>query len=129
MVSGLNGSANGIPQETGFDITPASEIMAIFCLATSLDDLRKRIDNILLGYTADNQPFTVGDLGVGGSITVLLKDALNPNLVPHKGEAFIFMALPPFANIAHGCNSVMATKMAMTFGDYVIRQKQVLEPI
>jgi formate--tetrahydrofolate ligase len=81
MVSGLNGSSNGIPQETGFDITPASEIMAIFCLSTSLDDLRKRIDNILLGYTADNLPFTVGDLGVGGSITVLLKDALNPNLV------------------------------------------------
>ena len=122
MVSGLNGSTNGIPQETGFDITPASEIMAIFCLATSLDDLRKRIDSILLGYTFDNQAFTVGDLGIGGSITVLLKDALNPNLVQtlEGGPAFIHGG--PFANIAHGCNSVMATKMAMTFGDYVITE-------
>jgi formate--tetrahydrofolate ligase len=122
MVSGLNGSANGIPQETGFDITPASEIMAIFCLATSLDDLRKRIDNILLGYTAENQPFTVGDLGVGGSITVLLKDALNPNLVQTLEGGAAFIHGGPFANIAHGCNSVMATKMAMTFGDYVITE-------
>jgi formate--tetrahydrofolate ligase len=122
MVSGLNGSANGIPQETGFDITPASEIMAIFCLATSLDDLRKRIDNILLGYTAENQPFTVGDLGIGGSITVLLKDALNPNLVQTLEGGAAFIHGGPFANIAHGCNSVMATKMAMTFGDYVITE-------
>lgn len=122
MVSGLNGSANGIPQETGFDITPASEIMAIFCLATGLDDLRKRIDNILLGYTFDNQPFTVGDLGVGGSITVLLKDALNPNLVQTLEGGAAFIHGGPFANIAHGCNSVMATKMAMTFGDYVITE-------
>jgi formate--tetrahydrofolate ligase len=122
MVSGLNGSSNGIPQETGFDITPASEIMAIFCLATSLDDLRKRIDNILLGYTADNQPFTVGDLGIGGSITVLLKDALNPNLVQTLEGGAAFIHGGPFANIAHGCNSVMATKMAMTFGDYVITE-------
>jgi len=122
MVSGLNGSANGIPQETGFDITPASEIMAIFCLATNLDDLRKRIDNILLGYTADNQPFTVGDLGIGGSITVLLKDALNPNLVQTLEGGAAFIHGGPFANIAHGCNSVIATKMAMTFGDYVITE-------
>ena len=122
MVSGLNGSSNGIPQETGFDITPASEIMAIFCLSTSLDDLRKRIDNILLGYTADNLPFTVGDLGVGGSITVLLKDALNPNLVQTLEGGAAFIHGGPFANIAHGCNSVMATKMAMTFGDYVITE-------
>jgi formate--tetrahydrofolate ligase len=122
MLSGLNGSANGIPQETGFDITPASEIMAIFCLATSLDDLRKRIDNILLGYTFDNQPFTAGDLGVGGSITVLLKDALNPNLVQTLEGGAAFIHGGPFANIAHGCNSVMATKMAMTYGDYVITE-------
>lgn len=122
MVSGLNGSANGIPQETGFDITPASEIMAIFCLATSLEDLRNRIDNILLGYTFDNQPFTVGDLGIGGSITVLLKDALNPNLVQTLEGGAAFIHGGPFANIAHGCNSVMATKMAMTFGDYVITE-------
>ena len=122
IVSGLNGPGNGIPQETGFDITPASEIMAIFCLASSLDDLRRRIDNILLGYTQHNQPFTVADLGVGGAITVLLKDALNPNLVQtlEAGPAFIHGG--PFANIAHGCNSIMATKMAMTYGDYVITE-------
>ena len=122
MVSGLNGSANGIPQETGFDITPASEIMAIFCLSTSIEDLRKRIDNILLGFNFDNSPFTVSDLGIGGAITVLLKDALNPNLVQtlEAGPAFIHGG--PFANIAHGCNSVMATKMAMTFGDYAITE-------
>jgi formate--tetrahydrofolate ligase len=87
--------------------------MAIFCLATSLDDLRKRIDNILLGYTAENQPFTVGDLGIGGAIAVLLKDALNPNLVQTLEGGAAFIHGGPFANIAHGCNSVMATKMAI----------------
>ncbi|WP_353484670.1 formate--tetrahydrofolate ligase [Haliscomenobacter sp.] len=122
IVSGLNGASNGIPQETGFDITAASEIMAIFCLASNLDDLRQRIDKILLGYTHDNQPFTAADLGVGGAITVLLKDALDPNLVQtlEAGPAFVHGG--PFANIAHGCNSVLATKMAMTYGDYVITE-------
>lgn len=122
IVSGLNGSSNGIPQEAGFDITAASEIMAIFCLSRNLDDLRKRIDNILLGYTADNKPFTVADLGIGGAITVLLKDALNPNLVQTLEGGAAFVHGGPFANIAHGCNSVIATKMAMTFSDYTITE-------
>jgi formate--tetrahydrofolate ligase len=122
MLSGLNGSSNGIPTETGFDITSASEIMAIFCLATSLDDLRKRLENILLGYRLDNSPFYVKDLGVAGALVALLKDAFQPNLVQtiEKGAAFIHGG--PFANIAHGCNSIMATKSAMQFADYAITE-------
>ena len=122
ILSGLNGNTNGIPTETGFDITPASEIMAILCLSTSLDDLRNRIDSILLGYTYEGKPFTVSDLGIGGAITVLLKDAIHPNLVQtlEGGPAFIHGG--PFANIAHGCNSILATKMAMTFSDYAITE-------
>ena len=122
MLSGLNGSSNGIPTETGFDITPASEIMAIFCLATSLDDLRKRLENILLGYRLDNSPFYVKDLGVAGALVALLKDAFQPNLVQtiEKGAAFIHGG--PFANIAHGCNSIMATKSAMQYADYAITE-------
>ncbi len=120
--TGLRGSANGIPQESGFDITPASEIMAILCLATDIDDLRRRIENILLGYRYDGSMFTVKDLGVAGAITVLLKDALNPNLVQTTENTAAFIHGGPFANIAHGCNSVIATKMAMTYGDYVITE-------
>jgi formate--tetrahydrofolate ligase len=122
MLSGLNGSTNGIPTETGFDITPASEIMAIFCLSTSLDDLRKRIENILLGYKYDNTPFYVKDLGVAGALVTLLKDAFQPNLVQtiEGGAAFIHGG--PFANIAHGCNSIMATKAAMQHGEYAITE-------
>lgn len=122
MLSGLNGSANGIPTETGFDITPASEIMAILCLSKNLEDLRQRIDNILLGYNHNNEPILVKDLGIGGSITVLLKDAIHPNLVQtlEGGPAFIHGG--PFANIAHGCNSLIATKMAMATGDYAITE-------
>ncbi|MEI6507115.1 MAG: formate--tetrahydrofolate ligase [Bacteroidota bacterium] len=122
IVSGLNGSTNGIPAETGFDITPASEIMAIFCLATSLDDLRKRIENILVGYTFEDKPFYVRDLGVAGSMVALLKEAFKPNLVQtiEGGAAFIHGG--PFANIAHGCNSIVATKAAMQFGDYAITE-------
>lgn len=122
LVSGLNGSNNGIPQETGFDITPASEIMAVFCLSSSLEDLRQRIDQIILGYTYQNKPFTVADLGVGGAITVLLKDALDPNLVQTLEGGAAFIHGGPFGNIAHGCNSILATKMAMTYGDYVITE-------
>lgn len=121
IVSGL-GAGNGVPQETGFDITAASELMAIFCLAENQADLRRRIENILLGYKQDNTPFTVKDLGVSGAITVLLKDALNPNLVQTTENTAAFIHGGPFANIAHGCNSVMATKMAMTYGDYVITE-------
>jgi formate--tetrahydrofolate ligase len=122
IVSGLNGSANGIPTETGFDITPASEIMAIFCLSNSLDDLRTRIENILVGYKYDNTAFYVKDLGVAGAIVTLLKDAFQPNLVQtiEGGAAFIHGG--PFANIAHGCNSIMATKAALQFGDYAVTE-------
>ena len=122
IVSGLGGSANGVPTETGFDITPASEIMAILCLATDLEDLKRRIGKILLGYTNDNKPFTVNDLGVAGAITVLLKDALLPNIVQTTENTAAFVHGGPFANIAHGCNSVLATKMALTYGDYVITE-------
>ena len=122
IITGLGGQSNGIPRETGFDITPASEIMAILCLASDLDDLRRRIENILLGYKYDGTPFTVKDLGVAGAITVLLKDAINPNLVQTTENTAAFVHGGPFANIAHGCNSILATKMAMTFGDYVITE-------
>lgn len=122
IVSGLGGSANGVPTETGFDITPASEIMAILCLATDLDDLQRRIENILLGYTYSDQPFTVKDLGVAGAITVLLKEAILPNLVQTTENTPAFVHGGPFANIAHGCNSILATKMALTYGEYVITE-------
>ena len=122
IVSGLGGSANGVPTETGFDITPASEIMAILCLATDIEDLKRRIGNILLGYTNDDKPFTVNDLGVAGAITVLLKDALLPNLVQTTENTAAFVHGGPFANIAHGCNSVTATKMALNLADYAITE-------
>jgi formate--tetrahydrofolate ligase len=122
IVTGLGGSANGLPTESGFDITPASEIMAILCLSKDLDDLRRRIGNILLGYTFDDQPLTVNDLGVAGAITVLLKDAIQPNLVQTTENTAAFVHGGPFANIAHGCNSIIATKMALSYGDYVITE-------
>ena len=122
IITGLGGKTNGITRESGFDITPASEIMAILCLAKDEDDLRRRIENILLGFTIDNKPFTVKDLGVAGAITVLLKDAIAPNLVQTTEHTAAFVHGGPFANMAHGCNSVMATKLAMTFGDYVITE-------
>lgn len=122
IVSGLGGSANGIPTETGFDITPASEVMAILCLASDMDDLKRRIENILLGYTNKDEPFTVKDLGVAGAITVLLKEAILPNLVQTTENTPAFIHGGPFANIAHGCNSILATKMALTYGEYVITE-------
>ena len=122
IATGLGPKTNGLLSESGFDITPASEIMAILCLATDEEDLRRRIDNILLGITLDNKPFCVKDLGVGGAITVLLRDALNPNLVQTIEGTPAFIHGGPFANIAHGCNSVLATKMAMTFGDFVVTE-------
>ena len=122
IVTGLGGQANGIPTETGFDITPASEIMAILCLSTDIDDLKRRIGNILLGYTFDNKPFTINDLGVAGAITALLKDALLPNIVQTTENSAAFVHGGPFANIAHGCNSILATKMALTYGDYAITE-------
>lgn len=122
IVTGLGPSTNGVTQESGFDITPASEIMAILCLAQDQDDLRRRIENIILGFRFDGTPFTVKNLGVAGAITVLLKDAINPNLVQTTEGTAAFVHGGPFANIAHGCNSILATKMAMTFGDYVVTE-------
>ena len=122
IVTGLGPRANGIPQESGFDITPASEIMAILCLSKDLNDMRRRIDNILLGYTFDDKPFTVKELGITGSILTLLLDAIKPNLVQTTEGTAAFIHGGPFANIAHGCNSLIATRTAMTFGDYVITE-------
>ncbi|MBR4155720.1 MAG: formate--tetrahydrofolate ligase [Bacteroidales bacterium] len=122
VITGLGGSANGLPTESGFDITPASEIMAILCLSKDLDDLKRRVGNILLGYTFDDQPLTVNDLGIAGAITVLLKDAIQPNLVQTTENTAALVHGGPFANIAHGCNSIIATKMALSYGDYVITE-------
>ena len=121
IVTGL-GPGNGMPQEAGFDITAASELMAILCLAENEEDLRRRIENILLGYKRNGKPFTVKDLGVAGAITVLMKDAIHPNLVQTTENTPAFVHGGPFANIAHGCNSVLATKMAMSYGDYVVTE-------
>ena len=122
IVTGLGPKTNGITAESGFDITPASEIMAILCLSKDEDDLRRRIENILLGITLDDKPFTVKDMGVAGAICVLLRDALHPNLVQTTENTPAFVHGGPFANIAHGCNTVLATKLAMTYGDYVITE-------
>lgn len=122
IVTGMGGKQNGIVRESGFDITPASEIMAILCLAKDEDDLRRRIENILLGYTVEGKPFTVKDLGVAGAITVLLQDAFAPNLVQTTENTAAFVHGGPFANIAHGCNSIIATKTALSFGEYVITE-------
>ncbi|MBL7812445.1 MAG: formate--tetrahydrofolate ligase [Bacteroidetes bacterium] len=122
IVSGLGGASNGIPTEAGFDITPASEIMALLCLSENLEDLERRIDNIVLGYRTDKTPFTVKDLGIGPAIAVLLKDAILPNLVQTTENTPAIIHGGPFANIAHGCNSVIATKMAMSLADYVVTE-------
>lgn len=122
VVTGLGAKTDGITAESGFDITPASEIMAILCLSKDLDDLRRRIDNIILGITIDDKPFHVKDMGVGGAITVLLLDAIHPNLVQTTEQTPAFVHGGPFANIAHGCNTILATKMAMTFSDYVVTE-------
>lgn len=122
VITGLGGTTNGIPTESGFDITVASEIMAILCLSTSLDDLRERLGKMILGYKQDNQPFTLHELGVVGAITVLLKDAIHPNLVQTTENTPAFIHGGPFANIAHGCNSIIATKLALSVGDYVVTE-------
>ncbi|NDV64499.1 formate--tetrahydrofolate ligase [Bacteroides sp. 224] len=122
IVVGLGPKTNGITHQAGFDITTASEIMAILCLSTDMEDLRRRIENILLGFTHDDKPFTVKDLGVAGAIAVLLKDSINPNLVQTTENTAAFVHGGPFANIAHGCNSILATKMALTYGDYVVTE-------
>ena len=117
VVTGLGAKTNGVTMESGFDITPASEIMAILCLAKDQHDLRRRIENILLGTTIDGKPFRVKDMGVAGAICVLLKDAIQPNLVQTTENTPSFVHGGPFANIAHGCNSVIATRLALTYGD------------
>ncbi len=122
IVTGLGASTNGIPQQAGFDITPASELMAILCLASDEADLRRRIENILLGYTYAGEPFTVKELGIAGAIVVLLKDAIKPNLVQTTENTPAIVHGGPFANIAHGCNSVLATKLALTHSDYTITE-------
>jgi formate--tetrahydrofolate ligase len=118
----LGGVANGFPRESGFDITVASEIMAIFCLATDLKDLERRIDNIVVGYTRDRKPVRAKEVKASGAMTVLLKDALMPNLVQTLENNPAFIHGGPFANIAHGCNSVMATKTALKMADYVVTE-------
>ena len=122
VVDGMGGKAHGVPREDGFDITVASEIMAAFCLATSLDDLKARFARIVVAYTRDGKPVTAGDLNAQGAMTALLKDALKPNLVQTLEGTPAFIHGGPFANIAHGCNSVMATNMARHFGDYVVTE-------
>lgn len=122
VITGLGSISNGVPTETGFDITPASEIMAILCLANDLEDLKTRIGNILLGYRVKQEPVFLKDLGFEGAITVLLKDAIQPNLVQTTENTASIIHGGPFANIAHGCNSVLATKMALNFADYVVTE-------
>jgi len=122
IVTGLGPATNGITRQAGFDITPASELMAILCLASDEDDLRRRVENILLGYTYEGAPFTVRDLGVAGAIMVLLKDALMPNLVQTTENTPAIIHGGPFANIAHGCNSLLATRMALSHADYTITE-------
>jgi len=119
---GLGGTANGYPRQDGFDIVVASEVMAIFCLSTSLEDLRKRLGNIVIGYTRDQKPVKASDLQAHGAMTVLLKDALAPNLVQTLENNPAFVHGGPFANIAHGCNSVLATQSALKLADYVVTE-------
>ncbi len=122
VVNGLNGRSNGVPREDGFDITTASEIMATFCLATDLDDLRVRLGRLVLGYTKEGKAITAGELGGVGSLMVLLKRALQPNLVQTLANTPAFVHGGPFANIAHGCNSVIATRTAMQLADYTVTE-------
>ncbi|RDC46788.1 formate--tetrahydrofolate ligase [Adlercreutzia equolifaciens subsp. celatus] len=122
IVDGLGGKAHGVPREDGFDITVASEVMAIFCLATSITDLKERLGRIVVGYTYDDAPVTAHDLKAEGAMAALLKDALKPNLVQTLEGTPAFVHGGPFANIAHGCNSIMATRMAMALGDYCVTE-------
>ncbi len=122
IVNGLGGKANGVPREDGFDITVASEIMAVLCLSSSITDLKERISRIIVGYTYDDRPVTAGDLKAAGAMTALLKDAIKPNLVQTLEGTPAFVHGGPFANIAHGCNSVIATKTALKMGEYAVTE-------
>ncbi len=122
ITDGLGGRVNGVPREDGFDITVASEIMAVLCLANSITDLKERLSRIIVGYTRDDKPVTCGELKAAGAMTALLKDAIKPNLVQTLEGTPAFVHGGPFANIAHGCNSVTATKLAMKLGDYAVTE-------
>ncbi|WP_167629690.1 formate--tetrahydrofolate ligase [Listeria valentina] len=122
IVNGLGGKAQGVPREDGFDITVASEVMAILCLANDIRDLKEKLKRIIIGYTRDNDPVTAGDLKADGAMAALLKDAIKPNLVQTLEHTPAFIHGGPFANIAHGCNSVLATKTAMKYADYVVTE-------
>ena len=122
IVDGLGGKVNGTPREDGFDITVASEVMAIFCLATSISDLKERLSRIVCAYTYDGKPVTAGEIGAAGAMTALLKDALDPNLVQTLENNPAIIHGGPFANIAHGCNSVTATKLSLKLADYVVTE-------
>ena len=122
IVCGMGGKMSGVPREDGFEITVASEVMAIMCLSKDIDDLKEKLANIIVGYTYDNKPVTVRDLKAQGAVAALLKDALKPNLVQTLEHTPAFVHCGPFANIAHGCNSVMATKMALKLADYVVTE-------
>ena len=122
IVDGMGGKANGVPREDGFDITVASEIMAVLCLSSSVSDLKERLSKIIVGYTFDDKPVTAGRLKAQGAMTALLKDALKPNLVQTLEGTPAFVHGGPFANIAHGCNSVTATKLALKMGDYTVTE-------
>ena len=122
IVTGLGGLNNGIPTEAGFDITPASEIMAILCLSKDMEDMEQRIGRIVVAHRYNGEPFTVNDLGITGPVLALLRDAIEPNLVQTTEHNPVLVHGGPFANIAHGCNSAIATRMALTFGDYVVTE-------
>ncbi|MFD1849876.1 formate--tetrahydrofolate ligase [Oceanobacillus bengalensis] len=122
IVDGLQGKANGVPREDGFDITVASEVMAILCLSNSIDEMKEKLKNIIIGYTYHDEPITAGQLNAHGAMAALLKDALKPNLVQTLEHTPALVHGGPFANIAHGCNSVMATKMARKYADYVVTE-------
>ncbi len=122
VVDGMGGKANGVPREDGFDITVASEIMAVLCLSSSITDLKERLSRIIVGYTFDDKPVTCGELNAAGAMTALLKDAIKPNLVQTLEGTPAFVHGGPFANIAHGCNSVMATRLALKMGDYTVTE-------
>ncbi len=122
IVDGMGGKANGVPREDGFDITVASEIMAVLCLSESITDLKERLSRMIVGYTYDDRPVTCGDLKAAGAMTALLKDAIKPNLVQTLEGTPAFVHGGPFANIAHGCNSVMATRLALKMGDYTVTE-------
>ncbi|TCL53416.1 formate--tetrahydrofolate ligase [Allofournierella massiliensis] len=122
VTDGLGGKVNGVPREDGFDITVASEVMAIFCLATDLKDLKERLSRIVVAYTYDGQPVTAGQIGAAGAMTALLKDAFDPNLVQTLENNPAIIHGGPFANIAHGCNSVMATRLSLSLADYVVTE-------